>query len=64
MARAGAEDDVYVPILTPFVGMEKAWKVRQLDVRGELSLRGSDCKMNPEFDFCVIQAFVIICLSF
>lgn len=42
--------------------MEKAWNVRRLDVRGELSLRGSDCKMNPEFDFCVIQAFVIRCL--
>lgn len=59
----GVEDDVYVTILTPFVHMEKAWNVRRLDGRGELSLRGSDCKMNPEFDFCVIQAFVIIYLG-
>lgn len=58
-----AEDDVYVTILTPIVRMEKAWNVRRLDVRGELSLRGSDCKMNPGFDFCVIQAFVIIYLG-
>ncbi len=50
-------------LLTPFVHMEKAWNARRLDVRGELSLRGSDCKMNPEFDFCVIQAFVIIYLG-
>lgn len=55
-----AEDDVYVTILTPFVHMEKAWNVKWLDVRRELSLRGSDCKMNPEFDFCVTQASVII----
>lgn len=47
-------------ILTPFVHMEKAWNVKWLDVRRELSLRGSDCKMNPEFDFCVTQASVII----
>lgn len=25
-------------------------------------MRHSDCKMNPEFDFCVIRAFVIIYL--
>lgn len=49
-------------ILTPFVHMEKAWSTRRPDGRGELSLQGSDCKMSHEFDFCVIQAFVIIYL--
>lgn len=58
-----AEDDVYVMILTPIVHTEKAWNVRRPDVRGELSLRGSDRRMNPGFDFCVIQASVIIYLS-
>lgn len=33
-----AEDDVYVAILTPFVHTEKAWNVKWLDSRGELSL--------------------------
>lgn len=58
-----AEDDVYVMILTPIVHTEKAWNVRRPDVRGELSLRGFDCRMNPGFDFCVIQASVIIYLG-
>lgn len=47
-------------ILTPIVHKENVW---QLDVRGELSLRGSDCKMNLGFDFSVIQGFVIIYLA-
>lgn len=34
----GAEDDVYVVIVTPFVHTEKAWNVKWLDSRGELSL--------------------------
>lgn len=59
----GREDDVYVTILTPIVHMEKAWNVRRLDVRGELSLRGSDCRMNPGFDSDVIQAFAIMYLG-
>lgn len=40
--------------------MEKAWIARWLDSKGKLSLWDSNCKTNPEFDFCVIQAFVII----
>lgn len=61
--REGAADGVYVKIVTPIVHMEKVWNVRRLGVRGELSLRGSDRKMNPGFHFCVIQTFVIIYLG-
>lgn len=50
-------------IVTPIAHMEKAWKVRELDVRGELSLRGSDWKMNPGFHFYVIQTVGILYLD-